>query len=275
MKRIIELKDEALSKNLIFEIHSIVTENALDDMTAAGRFRREEEYRIVGDEYGVVFHEPPRCTELESRTEAMCAFANVESDGRFIHPAIRSMILHFWLAYDHPFIDGNGRTARALFYWSMLRHGYWMFEFISISHAIIKSSTAYGRAFLDSETDGNDLTYFLIYHAAAIQRAMDELNLYIKHRSNELKILEADLRGMAALNYRKRELISHAIRHPGRRYTVESHSVSHKVSRQTSNNDLLELTQRGLLQRIRSGREHFFVATPGFEKKLANPPTSP
>ena len=62
----------------------------------------------------------------------------VEIAGGFIHPMIRSIILHFWLAYDHPFVDGNGRTARALFYWSMLRHGYWLFEFISISQIILK-----------------------------------------------------------------------------------------------------------------------------------------
>src|SRR5205814_10028127 len=53
------------------------------------------------------------------------------------HPMVRSMILHFWLAYDHPFVDGNGRTARALFYWSMLRNGYWMFEYITISKIIL------------------------------------------------------------------------------------------------------------------------------------------
>jgi len=56
--------------------------------------------------------------------EAMCAFVNGRDTEPFIHPAIRAMILHFWLAYDHPFVDGNGRTARALFYWAMLRPGH-------------------------------------------------------------------------------------------------------------------------------------------------------
>ena len=72
--------------------------------------------------------------------EQMCrAFANGLTPDKFIHPVIRSMILHFWLAYDHPFVDGNGRTARALFYWSMLKYGYELFEFLSISRILLKA----------------------------------------------------------------------------------------------------------------------------------------
>lgn len=59
---------------------------------------------------------------------AMCAFPNGHLPDTFIHPAIRAIILHFWLGYDHPFVDGNGRTARALFYWAMLRQNYSLFE---------------------------------------------------------------------------------------------------------------------------------------------------
>ena len=92
-----------------------------------------------------------------------------------MHPAIRAIILHFWLAYDHPFIDGNGRTARALFYWLMLRHGYWLFEFISISEIILKAPVQYGEAFLYTETDQNDLTYFIIHQTEVIRKSMQSL----------------------------------------------------------------------------------------------------
>ena len=70
------------------------------------------------------------------------------------------------VGYDHPFADGNGRTARALFYWSMLRSGYWLAEFISISHILRKAPAQYGRAYLFTETDGGDTTYFLIHQLA-------------------------------------------------------------------------------------------------------------
>jgi Fic family protein len=269
MQRIIDLKDVPLSKSLVFEIHKMVTQDALDDPSGAGRFRRQDEYRVVGDDEGTVFHDPPPSHELEKRMEAMCDFANGTGSEGFIHPALRSMILHFWVGYDHPFLDGNGRTARALFYWSMLKHGYWLFEFVSISHAIIKSPISYGRSFLHSETDNNDLTYFLIYHSAVVRRAIKDLIDYIKDRSNQLQSLEAKLRGIVSLNYRQRELISHALRHPGQLYSVASHQASHNVSRQTSNHDLLDLAKRGLLKKIKGGRMHFFVAVSDLEARLS------
>ena len=269
MQRIIELKDIPLSKSLVFEIHKMVTEDALDDPSGAGRLRRQDEYRVVGDDEGTVFHDPPPSHELEERLEAMCDFANGAGSVSYIHPAVRSMILHFWLAYDHPFIDGNGRTARALFYWSMLKHGYWLFEFVSISHAIIKSPASYGRSFLYTETDNNDLTYFLIYHSLVVRRAIKDLIDYIKKRSDQLQSLEARLRGIVSLNYRQRELISHAFQHPGHLYSVASHQASHNVSRQTSNNDLLDLVERGLLKKIVGGRAHFFAAVPDLETRLS------
>ena len=82
---------------------------------------------------------------------AMCAFANGETPGYFIHPAVRAIILHFWLAYDHPFEDGNGRTARALFYWVMAAQGYRLTEYLSISRLLYTARSKYRRSFLLTE----------------------------------------------------------------------------------------------------------------------------
>ena len=173
MQWITSLKGRPLSKELVFEIHRMVTTDTLDDPSAAGRFRRSDENIVVSDTDEKVLHLPPPADQLASRMESMCEFANGASSAEFVHPAIRAMILHFWLAYDHPFVDGNGRTARALFYWSMLQGPYWLFEFISISQIILKAPVKYGRAFLYTETDENDLTYFLIYHSEVIRKAVE------------------------------------------------------------------------------------------------------
>jgi Fic family protein len=68
----------------------------------------------------------------------------------------------------------------------MLRYGFWLCEFISISRIILRGPAKYGRAFLYTETDQNDLTYFIIYHLDIIRRAVDELHEYIKRKTGQL-----------------------------------------------------------------------------------------
>lgn len=128
-----EWDDQDLSPRLILELHAILTEGTLADVPDAyGRLRRADEEIVISRD-GIVLHEPPPADQLEERLLALCEFANERTPAYFIHPVVRAILVHFWLAYDHPFVDGNGRTARALFYWAMQRYGYWMCQFLSIS----------------------------------------------------------------------------------------------------------------------------------------------
>lgn len=269
MKRIGRLKDQPLTEDLVFELHRLITADTLDNPEAAGRFRKPDEPVVVDDSYGQVFHDPPDAGELPHRMKAMCRFANGQTPKGFLHPALRSIILHFWLAYDHPFVDGNGRTARALFYWSMLHQGFWLFEFISISQIIHQGPAKYCRAFLHTETDDNDLTYFIIYHLDVIQRAVDELHDYVARKTLQTQALERRLKGMTGLNHRQRALISHALHHPLHQYTIESHRTSHDVVYQTARTDLQDLRDRGLMNAAKVGKTWHFTPVEDLESRLA------
>lgn len=212
----------------------------------------------MGDDMGQVFHTPPPPEELQSRMTAMCDFANGKTPDFFVHPAIRAIILHFWLAYDHPFVDDNGRTARALFYWCLLRNNYWLFEFISISNIILKAPARYGRSFLYTETDANDLTYFIIAQVDVIRRAIVELHQYIEHKTSELKEAETQVRALDMFNHRQVALLRHALKHPGYTYTIKSHQKSHGVVYQTARTDLLSLIEQKVLEEGKRGREIIF-----------------
>ncbi len=259
MQRIRELKAEALTPEIVFEIHHIVTQGTLEIEDGAGRFRNRDEKRIVGDLEGAVFHTPPDPEELQERLEKMCAFAN-GAEEPFIHPVIRSVILHFWLAYDHPFVDGNGRTARALFYWSMLHHNYWLFEFVSISSVIKKAPVKYGRSFLHTETDDNDLTYFISAQVKVIRQAIEGLHQYIDRKSTELQSMQRRLKALDFFNPRQAGLLLHALETPGTRYTIASHRASHAVSYQTARSDLMTLQERSLMFVERVGKKNIFYA---------------
>lgn len=268
MQRIRELRESPLSPELVFQIHRLVTEKTLDDETAAGRFRRADEVRVVGDDFGEIFHTPPPADELPERMAAMCDFANGSSPDFFVHPAVRAVLLHFWLAYDHPFVDGNGRTARALFYWAMLRSGYWLFEFISISSILRKAPAKYYRSFLYTETDENDLTYFLIAQTQVIQRAIRELHAYIQRKTSEVREVESHLRALSRFNHRQAALIRHALKHPRHRYTISSHQKSHVVAYQTARTDLLALAECAALDQRKQGNQMVFTAPTDLSDRL-------
>jgi Fic family protein len=199
----------------------------------------------------------------------MCDFANgVGGDDGFLHPVVRAVLLHFWLAYDHPFEDGNGRTARALFYWSMSKQGYWLTEYLSISQIFRNAPARYGRAFLYAETDDRDSTYFVLFHLAVIKRAIEELHKYLQRKMREVHEFEQLVRTSDRFNYRQLALLGNAARHPDQPYTFRSHATSHNVTFQTARTDLLALRDQGLLEQRKRGRQFVFYPAPDLATKL-------
>lgn len=268
MQEIVRLKETPLSASLVLQIHKLVTEKTLENPSASGRLRRPDEVRVVGDDLGRVFHEPPAASELDERLNAMCEFANGKTPDFFVHPVIRAIILHFWLAYDHPFVDGNGRTARALFYWQMLHERYWLFEFISISNILRKAPAQYGLSFLYTETDDNDLTYFIIAQSKVIRKAIEELHAYVDRKTAEVRQVELQLRALSSFNHRQADLIRHALKHPYQEYTIAGHGKSHNVVYQTARTDLLVLARHGVLEQATRGKKMVFSAPPDLAERL-------
>lgn len=243
-----------LEPAMVLELHRVVTEGTLDNPDAAGRLQRPDEERVVvqSREDGAIVHTPPPAVELPERLEKMCAFANGGLVEGFMHPVVRAILIHFWLAYDHPFEDGNGRTARALFYWSMSSQGYWLTEYLSISRILNNAPAKYARSFLYTETDERDTTYFILYQLEVIKRAIDEMHKYLQRKMAEVRQTEALLRN-TRLNHRQIALLTHAVRHPQSSYTYKGHGASHRVVRQSARTDLLHLESLGLIERRKGG----------------------
>jgi Fic family protein len=264
-----EHHDHPLTPELVLDLHAIVTEGTLEDPNASGRLQTEADQRIgVFDESGDLLHAPPSASELPDRLAAMCRFANGDDgDDDYLHPAVRAIVLHFWLAYDHPFEDGNGRTARAIFYWAMLNRGYWLTEFLTISTILKKAPSKYARSFLYSEWDDNDLTYFVLHQLDVILRAIDGLKGYLERKMAEIRQTEQLLR-RTSLNHRQVALIGHALRTPGARFTFKTHARSHNVVYQSARTDLLDLEERGLLIKRRPGREFEFYPVEDLADRL-------
>jgi len=268
MERIEQLAAQRLSPDVVFELHRLLTDGTLDDASKAGAFR------VAGDDVVVELlnstetaHTPPAAEELAERMLRLLAFANGETPAEWLHPVLRAVILHFMIGYDHPFVDGNGRVARALFYWAMLRHGYPLTKFLSISRVLREAPAQYARAYLYTETDGSDLTYFIDHQIQVIDRSVEALAEYVTQKVSATRQIEEELRS-SSLNHRQIALLGHALRHPGFEYTVGSHETSHGVVNNTARADLAELVDLGLLFKSRAGRRHVFIAPRDLEERL-------
>jgi Fic family protein len=267
------VSQEEMTPAIIYELHRILVDQTLDDPTAAGRLRREEEdIHVVDSRDSEVLHTPPDASELKGRIAKLCRFANDKDSELFIHPIIRAVILHFMLAYDHPFTDGNGRTARALFYWSMLNQGYWLTEYISISRILKLAPAEYARAYLYTETDERDVTYFIIQQLGVILRALKDLQKYLTRKIGEVQEVEEILRKSSVLrdrlNHRQIAVLGHGLRHPNAMYRIEGHRQSHAVTYDTARTDLLALVDLDLFDKIRSGKAFVFVAPANLAERL-------
>ncbi len=264
MRFIQDMKSEGLTPSMVFELHRIITENTLDDPEKAGVFRTDEDDKHVIDRASAnILHTPPKAEELGRRMTAMCIFANgAEQADFFIHPVIRAILLHFVLAYDHPFVDGNGRTARALFYWSMISQGYWLTEFISISRVIKKAPAQYEKVFLYTETDNEDTTYFLIHQLEVIRKAIDDLHKYLERKTKIIETAGEDLRAAKnlKLNFRQLALLRHALKRPNFVYKIKEHKNSHGINQQTARKDLMTMADKKLLTRLKHGKSYVFIA---------------
>ena len=270
MQRVGEIRHESLTPARICDIHRIVTAATLDDPSAEGRVQLPGEARVfVEDSLGELLHVPPPAEELPERLQNLCDFANGRSDVAYVPPVIRAIVVHFMLAYDHPFLDGNGRTARVLFYWSMLHEDYWLAEFLPISRLLAKAPGKYGRSFLYSEQDDGDLTYFAIFQLRIIQRAIADLQQYLAGKAAETKRLQESLMALSRqFNHRQLALLQHAIKDPHAQYTVVSHAGSHNIVAQTARIDLQGLEQQGLLTRSALKRGHAWIPSSDLAEML-------
>jgi Fic family protein len=274
LRAIQDFRDELFTPGRILGLHRLVTEGTLADPSDAGRLRRSDDVFVYDRDNGSILHTPPSHLELERRLHLLCEFANrSEKDRPFVHPVIRAILLHFMLGYDHPFVDGNGRTARAIFYWAMLRSGYWLSEFISISHFLRKAPAQYGMAYLYAETDGGDTTYFLIHQLQTIRKAVDALHAFLAKRKSEQRALERLIAPSSRLgdllNHRQRAVLTHAIRRPGAEYRISGHQHIHAITNQTARTDLTSLASLGLLDQHRVGKAFVFTAPADLKQRIA------
>lgn len=267
MKYIVQHKSEDLTAERLLYIHKLITNSTLDDAEDEGRFRENDEVHVINHSNSEIVHTPPLQKELGQLMEDLCTFFNTCSS-EFIHPIVKGCIIHFMLGWIHPFSDGNGRMARAIFYWYMLKKGYWLTEYLSISRIIKDTKAQYERAYLYSETDDNDLSYFITYHIKTMEKAYDALKEYINRKQKEV-VQAAKFMKIPGVNERMAQILK--IVHDDQDRILSSKEIESRfnMSNFTARADLKSLVELGFLEIIQVNKlKQSFIKSQNFEKTL-------
>lgn len=270
ISRISRDKLSDFSMERLLDIHRSIANKTLDNVAEEGVFRKNDDIFVVDGVTGHVAHTPPYYVEINAMLQDLCEFANNNNGDNFIHPIIKGIIIHFVLAYIHPFVDGNGRTARSLFYWYMIKNGYWLTEYLSISRIIYTNKTAYEKAFLYTENDGNDLSYFIQYHLNVMQKAFEDLKKYLQRKIDEQQNIFQFI-GISNINERQRYVLKTISENKRILFTPKELATQFDVAVRTARTDLQDLVSMGFLSATNLNKRAIgYVKSDKFEILLQN-----
>ena len=263
MKELKVEQDEELSVDMILRFHKIATQYTSHNNVKPGYFRTDDEIYIA-DRDNNILYQPPIHTQITPRMKELCKFANSSHEGtEFMHPVIKAIILHFMIGYIHPFADGNGRTARALFYWFMLKGGFDYFEYISISKFLKDAPAKYSKSYQYTEADDNDLNYFIFYQMEIILRSIDELHTYLAGKSSEYEEINSILKASylnKKLNFVQIDIVKKAIKNPGCVFSAQEISVEYDIAINTARTYLSKLVEYKILAHYKDGKTKAYIA---------------
>ncbi len=270
ISKISKNKQEGFTKEGLLDIHRSIANKTLDNPEDEGVFRRNDDIFVVDGITGFVAHTPPSYNEIDKMIEDLCEFANKDNSDNFIHPIIKGIIIHFVLAFIHPFVDGNGRTARSLFYWYMIKKGYWLTEYLSISRIIYTNKKGYEKAFQYTENDGNDLSYFIQYHLDVMKRAFEELKKYLQRKIDEQQNIIKFV-GISNINERQRYVLRTISESKRTMFTPKELATQFDISARSARTDLQELVEMGYLSATNLNKRAIgYIKSDQFEELIQN-----
>jgi Fic family protein len=262
-----EYQKTEMSMDILLELHSLITKDTKDDEDESPRMRiKNETIKVVDKATGEIYHEAPKISFVEKELEKLIRFSNNELGESFIHPVIKAIIIHFWIGYLHPFTDGNGRLARIVFYWYLIKNGYWAFMYLPISKMIKKSPQQYAMAYVYSEQDDNDLTYFIDYNLKKIKLALDDFKEYIDKKTKENVVMKKNVEEKYSINFRQINLLKYFYGDEEARTNISAHMSINSVSKKTAIKDLKDLENDGFLESKKMGRQLYYFGSKKIKK---------
>ncbi|HUU46178.1 MAG TPA: Fic family protein [Acidobacteriota bacterium] len=228
---------EPVTEGLIREIHKLLVQGVRGDAATPGAYRTVQNY-VVNSLTGAVIYTPPPANEVPILMAELVTWLGSEP---LSTPVLVAGVAQFQLVHIHPFLDGNGRSARLLSTLCLCRSGYDFKRLFTISEYYDRDRPAYYRAIQSVRECGMDLTQWLEYFTEGLATQMAEV------QTRGEKVIRTDILAQKhGLSERQRDIIAFALEHPT--FTIQDLELHFPdVARRTLQRDLKTLLEKALL----------------------------
>lgn len=236
----------------LLEIHKIVTKETLENPEDEGIFRERQVFvgsRATGE---VIFMPPPTEQVTELINDFIDWFNSSGADG--LDPVIHAGITHYELVRIHPFIDGNGRTARIMASLVFFERGFDVKRFFALDDYYDHDRRAYYAALKSVDQEILDLTGWLEYFTEGIAVSINDVKNKVLGLSKDIKILKE--KGQIALTERQMKIVERIIQND--RIAISEVVKEFGVSRQMALKEMNKLVNLRVVRLRGKGRGAYY-----------------
>ncbi len=249
-----------LTIETILEIHKLTTEKILPP-EATGQFRARQVV-IKNSRTGQISYTPPPAIEVPYQVEDLVNWINSE-ESKELHPVIKAGIVHYELARIHPFVDGNGRVARAVATLVLFLENYDIRKFFSLEEYFDSNPMDYyltlqavsNQLVLDNHE--RDLTPWLDYFVEGVAIELNRVKEKVQRISVDARVKDK-LGGQVMLNERQMMILEYIHKHKTMQ-NKDFRKVFPDYSDDTVLRELKFLKQKGLVKKTGGTKKATYV----------------
>ncbi len=240
-----KIKDLRIDEEIIKKLHKITINKILPE-EKCGEYRKTQVV-VKNNQTLEVSFRPPQAKAISPQIRDLIVFINSSLD-QDIHPVLKSGIVHYELVRIHPFLDGNGRVARALSTLILFLEGYDIRKFFSLEEYFDSQATNYYRALQSVEKSGGDLTFWLEYFTEGLAIELSKIKEKVEKISVDGKLREK-LGGKPLLLTDRQLKIVEYIQKTGYLQNRAFSGLFPMVSEDTILNELKGLVKTGIIKK--------------------------
>lgn len=227
-----------ITEGLIREIHKSLVKNVRGNSAAPGEYRKIQNY-VVNSQTKEVIYTPPPVYDVPLMMQELVDWLNSNTN---IHPVLISAIAQFQLVHIHPFLDGNGRTARLLSTLCLYRSGYDFKKLFTISEYYDKNRIDYYKAIQSVRAQNMNMTEWLEYFTQGLSAQLQTVKELGK------QAIEQDLFAKEHhLSARQKLAVEYMMRN-GSLKIQDFERICHGVTRRTLQRELRDLVNKNIVR---------------------------